>query len=426
MNSIINNIGSLVFLVFLSSISLPIFASEQDGPMVNDPGLKAEVVYEGLNFPTSMAFLGPDDILVLEKDTGAVRRIVDGTMLNEPLLDVNVANDVERGLLGIAIANNSRSTTYVFLYYTEAEQDDGGEALGNRLYRYELEDNELKNAALLLDLPPNPGSKHEGGAIAIGPDNNVYVAVGDISGQNDEDTKTKAQNFENGPDPDGRAGILRVTQNGQVVNGTGILGDKHPLDMYYAYGIRNSFGIDFDPVTGNLWDTENGPWYGDEINLVEPGFNSGWMSVQGLWNPEENERGNMELNPNLVDFDGRGKYSPPEFIWNNTVGPSALKFFSSNKYGEEYKNDMFVGDVNPKYIYHFDLSNDRRELSLDNSLADKIADNLDELHSIVFAEGFKRITDLEVGPDGYLYILSHTTQEDPSQQKGTIFRITPK
>jgi glucose/arabinose dehydrogenase len=411
----------------LTFLSFPTFAFGQDAPRLKDPLLTIEVVFEGLDFPTSMAFLGPDDILVLEKDTGAVRRIVNGTMLNDPLLDVNVANDIERGMLGIATSiDSNRSATYVFLYYTEAEEEDGGRPLGNRLYKYELEDSKLTNAELLLDIPPEPGSKHEGGAIAIGPDDNVYVVVGDISGQRDEDTKTKAQNFENGPEPDGRAGILRITQDGEPVGEEGILGDDDPLDKYYAYGIRNSFGIDFDPVTGNLWDTENGPWYGDEINLVEPGFNSGWMSIQGLWKPEENERGEMQLNPSLVDFDGKGKYSAPEFIWNNAVGPSAIKFFNSAKYGDEYENDMFVGDVNLKYIYHFDLSTDRGELSLRDSLEDKIADNIEELHSIVFAEGFNRITDLEVGPDGYMYVLSHTYQKDPTQIKGTIFRIIPK
>ena len=64
--------------------------------------------------------------------------------------------------------------------------------------------------------------------------------------------------------------------------GNGLLGETHPLNMYYAYGIRNGFGMDFDPVTGNLWDTENGPRYGDEINLVEPEFDSGWMQINGL------------------------------------------------------------------------------------------------------------------------------------------------
>ena len=88
--------------------------------------------------------------------------------------------------------------------------------------------------------------------------------------------------------PDGRSGILRITQDGKAV-GDGILGLIDPLNIYYAYGIRNSFGIDFDPVTGNLWDTENGPEYGDEINLVKPGFNSGWMVVQGIWRPADSE-----------------------------------------------------------------------------------------------------------------------------------------
>jgi hypothetical protein len=74
-----------------------------------------------------------------------------------------------------------------------------------------------------------------------------------------------------------------VTQDGEIVNCKGILGNEYPLDLYYAYGIRNGFGMDLDPETGYLWDTENGPGFGDEINLVEPGFNSGWAKIQGIW-----------------------------------------------------------------------------------------------------------------------------------------------
>jgi aldose sugar dehydrogenase len=76
-------------------------------PTVNDPNLKVEKVFEGLRFPTKMAFLGPNDILVLEKDNGTVQRIVNGQMLSEPVLDVNVANKFERGLLGIAVAKHN-------------------------------------------------------------------------------------------------------------------------------------------------------------------------------------------------------------------------------------------------------------------------------------------------------------------------------
>ena len=144
---------------------------------------------------------------------------------------------------------------------------------------------------------------------------------------------TRAENVENGEDPDGRAGILRVTQDGQPLQNDSLIGDKYPLNLYYAYGIRNSFGMDFDPLTGNLWDTENGPEYGDEINLVEPGFNSGWNKVQGVWEIDRGPDGpimnDTEERNTLVDFDGQGKYSDPEFTWAHTVGPTALKFLDS-------------------------------------------------------------------------------------------------
>ena len=95
--------------------------------------------------------------------------------------------------------------------------------------------------------------------------------------------------------------------------------------------------MDFDPVTGNLWDTENGPDFGDEINLVEPGSNSGWAEVTGLASAPENE--GIDIEEDLVDFNGRGNYSDPEFIWQETVAPTAIKFFDSTKLGAQYENE---------------------------------------------------------------------------------------
>ena len=206
------------------------------------------------------------------------------------------------------VSKNSSNigSTYVFLYFTEAQVTDsedviqGKDPLGNRLYRYDLDNNNNKliNPVLLLDLPGTPGPRHNGGAIMVGPDNNIYVPIGDVDGSGmGEASQTKAQNYVNGIEPDGRSGILRITQDGRPVGTSGVvvwvvavvavalLVILILLNLYYAYGIRNSFGIDFDPVTGKLWDTENGPGdgpgEGDEINLVEPGFNSGWQEVHG-------------------------------------------------------------------------------------------------------------------------------------------------
>jgi len=415
-------------------------------PLVNDPDLEVKLLYQ-INFKfepsqlspvSTMTFLGKD-ILILNKNNGTIFRIKNGTIQDTPLLDINVANKRERGLLGIANSVNG-SAENIFLYFTEAKHKDGTDIchvtyycepssnpLGNRLYKYQLVNNKLVNPKLLLDLPAAPAPTHNGGVLRIGPDNNLYLVIGDLEGYYNKSSSTTVQNFKNGSSPDGRAGILRITLDGEPVE-NGILGSKFPMNLYYAYGIRNSFGIDFDPVTGNLWDTENGPEYGDEINLVNPGFNSGWIAVQGIWKPTEAKNPNLDfiagnklLHPeDLVDFGGKGKYSAPEFIWNNTVGATAIKFFKSDKLGKKYENDLFVGCINLGTIFHFDLNLNRTSLKLDGLLKDKIANNIQEMQNITFSKGLGTITDIEVGPDGYMYVLSKY------MDKATIFRIAPK
>jgi aldose sugar dehydrogenase len=475
-------------------------------PTVNDPNLKVEKVFEGLRFPTKMAFLGPNDILVLEKDNGTIQRIVNGKMQPEPILDVNVANKFERGMLGIAVAKHNKNDqqqqqlqqqqqqqeqgndadigssnsnnndnsgligviggsggsaaansddantgpTYVFLYYSESKVDGSdicpmqgttcdpaGEPLGNRLYRYELVDNKLVNPLLLLDLPSNH-NRHNGGPVVIGPDHNVYVVIGDIS------HRTKAQNYQERKDADGTSGILRVTQDGQIVDNPP-LGDTIPLALYYAYGIRNSFGMDFDPITDNLWATEAGFVF-DELNLVKPGFNSGWAKIDGIASSCKPAicsylKGNVSSSSSsyldsLEDFGGKGKYSDPQFVWAGNPTPTAAKFLNSDKLGKQYENDLFVGDFNYGNLYDFKLNEDRTGLALpsDGPLADKVANAPNETKSIIFGTGFggptplfiKKhtdiggITDIEVGPDGYLYVLTFR------QTQGAIFRIVPK
>jgi aldose sugar dehydrogenase len=414
---------SLLRLALLVTISIgtihPFSLALAQPTVVKDPTLKVELLAQGLRSPTSMAFLGPSDILVLEKDSGTVQRIINGTMLPQPVLQVPVSTTSERGMLGIAIAKHNNGPTYVFLYYTKL--GGGTQSLANVLYRYELVNNQqLANPKVLLNLPAIPGANHNGGKVVIGPDNNVYAVIGDLKAH-----RTQAQNVANGPPADSTGGILRVTQDGQPVPGPPLGQGAAPLNLYYAYGIRNSFGIDFDPVSGKLWDTENGPKYGDEINLIEPGFNSGWVQVMGIWTPEgaigKETAGPVNSNPsaNLVDFGGKGKYRAPEFIWFKPVAPTALKFFDSVKLGKQYQNDMFVGDIKNGNLYHFKLNQDRTGLVLnDTTLSNKISNTPQDSQPLILASGFDGgITDLQVGPeDGYLYVLTFA---------GSIYRIIP-
>jgi glucose/arabinose dehydrogenase len=375
-------------------------------PNLRDSTFKLDKIVDGFSRPTGMSFLGPNDFLVTEEDTGKVKRVIDGR-ISQTVLDVDVSTNDSRGLIGID-STNVANKTFVFLYFTESSSKDDGEPIGNRLYRYELVNGQLTNQKLLLDMPAGPGSKDNGGPIVIGPDNNVYSVVGHVAGEGDKGHETKAQNFKRGPDADGSSGIHKVTIDGNIVD-SGILGSTESLDTYYAYGIRNTFGMDFDPITSKLWITENGVYSNDEINLVEPGFNGGWKHVTGL------APSNFDYTE-LVTFNGSGKYSDPELVWNNTVSPTALLFFNSDKFGPDYKNDMFVGDYEFGRIYHFGLNSERDALLLNGSLADKIADNDSELQNNIFGEDFGVPTDLEIGPDGMLYV--------SSLRDGAIYRIS--
>ena len=378
-------------------------------PSVNDVSLTVEQVAGGLISPTTMAFLDEDTILVLEKDNGRVRMIEDGELQPEPLLDVAVANDGERGMLGTAVSRENDTTTYVFLYFTESgggvDGDDmqGVPPAGNRLYRYELQGDQLVNPMLMLDLPALPGPRYNGGPVVIGPDNNVYVIIGDVGGHT-----TMVQNFENGSEADGTSGILRIGKNGEVpepIIGTGAFGK-----YYFAYGMRSSYGMDFDPMTGVLWDTENGAPFVDEINLVDTGFNSGWKIVQGMVPPDYSLTG-------LVMFNSESHYSNPEFTWTEPVDPTALEFLASSAFGEEYENDMFVGDISNGTIYRFELNENRSAFVLEGALDDTVANTPEEAEDAIFGTGFGSISDIKTGPDGYLYILSSVD--------GTLFRVVP-
>jgi aldose sugar dehydrogenase len=374
------------------------FSSEEGEIYGDDTHVKIEPVYEGLKLPTSIAFLGPNDMLVLQKENNTITRIVNGQMFTEPVLDLGSSVEIYGCACDLAILQDDNGTSSAFLYLGEVEvtEEDGTTKVVNSLYRYDVtSDGEFTNPVLLFEMPSSHVAIHHGGKVMIGPDKNVYITTGDVDGRN-----TRAQNIKNGSLPDGSSGILRFTPNGEPVDG-GLLGDSHPLDKYYAYGIRNSFGIDYDPVTGNIWMTDNGPDYGDELNLVMPGFNGGWKKVMGMSYLTKGFN-----TSDLEDFGGTGKYYDPQFEWRGSLGITDVVFLASDRLGEQYENNLFVGDVNHGHLYRFLLNESRTGLSLDGSLSNRIANNDIEVQQAVFAKLEGGITDLEVGPDGLLYIVT--------------------
>jgi len=199
-------------------------------PELRSEGFISEEFVTGLKLPTKMTFVG-DDILILEK-IGSVRHVTsNGTLIPEPILELEVATVAESGLIGIISKD-----AFVYLYYTEPE---GEEKIpkANKVVKYRWTGSNLVDPVLLKELPAGEKGFHNGGAMTIGKDGTVYLVIGDIVTSN-----TILQNIA-GEDP----------------NDTGVILPVDPPGDYYGIGIRNSYGLATDPTTGNIWETENGP-----------------------------------------------------------------------------------------------------------------------------------------------------------------------
>jgi glucose/arabinose dehydrogenase len=184
--------------------------------------------------------------------------------------------------------------------------------------------------------------------------------------------------------------------------------DFHP---WFAYGVRNTYGIAFDPLTGDLWDTENGPGTYDEINRITAGTNSGWNEIMGPDSRDPQGVGNLVALPGSA-------YSDPEFSWLDTNAPTGLAFLANSQLDADYRDGLLVGDANNGNLYLFRLNTARTGFVLTGDLADLVADNVTEQNLSRFGQGFGSVTDIQIGPEGAVYVTSIGD--------GTVYKILPE
>jgi uncharacterized repeat protein (TIGR01451 family) len=434
-------------------------------PSMLDANLTVSTVLTGLNQPISMAFLGVNDFLILEKATGKVQRVVNGSV-QSTALDLAVNSASERGLLGIALHPDFNQNGFVYLYWTESStgvdttNTDEVPLLGNRVDRYKWNGTTLtfdRNLVKLRSLQQDAGQpsrgNHNGGVIRFGPDGKLYIIIGDNG------RRGFLQNITSGgPVPDDQFGgpqpdnahltgvILRLNDDGSTpgdnpfanVN-SGLTGEAAVnVQKVFAYGVRNGFGMAFDPVTGNLWTQENGDDAFDEMNRVRPGMNGGWIQVMGplsridefksiestyaagnlqqiRWPPSNIAATSQQALSRLYMLPG-AQYADPEFSWKYAVAPSTLGFVRGRGLGQQFESDMFVGASRTTllngFLFRFKLTNDRLHFSLnDPRLADLVADNTDkfdqtESESLVIGKDFGVTTDIQTGPNGNVFVVS--------------------
>ena len=280
-------------------------------PEVLDPDLAVRPAVSGLAQPVSMAFLGHDDFLVLEKASGQVKRVRDGDV--STVLDLAVNSNSERGLLGIALHPKFKKNGWVYLFWSQSRTGadtntgDGVRLMGNRVDRFEWDHGQLefdrniiKFRAFQADASQPLRGNHNGGVIRFGPDGKLYAIVGDTGRRGHTQNLRRRPvrppaSFDDqfgGPETDDlhRTGVIvRLDDDGDAPRDNpfwrtgrtmgGEVGEN--VQKLFAYGIRNSFGMAFDPKSGDLWEQENGDDSFSELNRVRPGMNSGWVQIMG-------------------------------------------------------------------------------------------------------------------------------------------------
>ncbi len=418
----------------------------QSGPSMLVPNLAVRAVVTGLDLPTTMAFIGPNDILVLEKNTGRVRRVINGAMHSIALdLDVNFGS--ERGLLGIALHPDFPNDPGVYLYWTESTTGTDTDVLsqtpllGNRVDRFvwdgstlTFEQNLIQIRAIQEDAGQPPRGNHNGGIIAFGLDGKLYIFVGDVGRRGhlqnlpcgptaDCPGPTVPDDQFGGPEPDNAhltGVVLRLNDDGTTptdnpfFSAGGVMGGEAGANIQkiFSYGHRNSFGMAIDPRSGSPWLQENGDDSFSELNRVEPAMNGGWIQIAGpveriaQFKEIETTFGGMNLQQirwpptNIADtpeealarlFTLPGShYSDPEFSWKWEVAPGGIGFLSSRALGPQFEGDLFMGAATPLleggYLFHFNLTGNRRKIGVDDPrLEDRVADNLAK-HEITESE----------------------------------------
>ena len=461
-----------------ASASVPVSAAPSGsepaaaGPTMTDEELGVEVVASGLTEPTALAFLAEDDFFATEKSTGEIHR-VQGGEVGDPVVDLAVNFFDERGLLGIALHPDFANNGFVYLYWTSSGEGEGEDGLlgpdtdeefalpdlGNRVDRFfwdgealtwDMNIVQLRSNTLDTDTSGRIRGNHDAGPLVFGQDGMLYIVNGD------QNLRGQYQNLSDGPAPDDMnftGAVLRLNDEGSIPEDNpfyevgaemgGEVGEN--VQMTWAYGVRNSFGLAIHPETGDLWETENGDDSWDEVNVFPAGANSGWWQIMGPTEgfdeyrqietesedgtdnpdvpPEELAESADEARSRLFELEG-STFVDPVFAWRYPPAVTSIAFVTDDAVGESSANTAWLGTVLTDSILRYPLADDGSgfDFADDEGLSDLVDDNeqkgdIGESAEYVVGTGFGVVTHIVRAPDGLLYLSSITA--------GEVYRIGP-
>jgi glucose/arabinose dehydrogenase len=361
---------SLVFPVILASAA-PVTAADGSG---GEPALAVtiELVADNLPKPVALA-IDPDNRIFFTDKSGSVRLIENDQLLPDPVITLSTDDCFERGMLGITLDPDWANNHYVYVYHTL----DAGPPCAdteNRVVRFIEWQGTGYQPTVLYTFPAVGAGNHNGGNLHFGKDGKLYVTVGDDA---------RSANSQDLGSPNGK--MHRLNPDGTIPADNPFVGQAGVEESIFAYGLRNSFDFDFDPVTGDLFASENGPNCDDEVNRVLPGYNYGWRSGYPCGDD----------NPAFNDIPALWRWTPP-------ISPTGITFYRGSN--PRLQNRCFMCDYNDGNLHYLALSPDRTQI------LDDVIINL--------PGGIHCHEDIETGPDGNAYFI-----EDGGYVTGRIWRV---
>ncbi|HEY8002962.1 MAG TPA: PQQ-dependent sugar dehydrogenase [Phenylobacterium sp.] len=366
------------------STDKPAFPGQTRAPYRATVVPKVTVLTHGLNEPWSLAFLPDGKMLVTEKP-GTMRIVAANGALSAPLKGVPaVSYGGQVGLLDVALDPAFAANKRIFFSFSQSAQ--GGKT------HIAIASATLDEAALALagvkvifrarpDLPKSI-SANAGGRLAVARDGTLFAAIGD---------RSRSPPWNMAQRLDTHLGkIIHITTAGAPAPGNPFIGKPGALPEIWTLGHRSEIALTFDK-DGRLWENENGPRGGDELNLIEPGRNYGWpVIVHGIDYPGEKINGGLTAKPGLEQ---------PRYYWDPVIAPSGMAFYDAALF-PQWKGSVFVGALRGEMLDRLGLS------------GTKVTDE-----EPMLVDRHERVRDVRVGPDGAVYVLT---------DEGALLRLTPK
>ncbi len=356
--------------------------SEANAPSPpSDTPFSITTITEGLEHPWGMAFLPDGRILVTERP-GRLRLIKQGKLLEEAIEGLPPISDYgQGGLLDVVLHPDYKSNGWIYFSYA-ASEDGFSLKAGTEVGRGRLKNNRIVDWQHLFKLKAKTNKRqHFGSRLVFDRNNKLYITLGD-RGQ-----RFRAQDLN-----DHAGSVIRLNDDGSIPSDNPFVGQKDKQAEIYSYGHRNMQGAVLNPETGKLWTHEHGPQGGDELNIIEAGKNYGWPIIT-----YGKEYGSGD---DIGEGTHKAGMQQPLYYWVPSIAPSGMTFYNGDKF-PDWQGSLFIGSLKFKLLVRLQLEGDK-VISEQRLLKNKLG----------------RIRDVQIGPDGYIYLLTDATD-------GKLVRIQP-